>query len=449
MFLKANSLFLSRKNEIHSYITNKQDDEFPKLVEEGWDVMLGDVLQHPTLYKHYPQLYNVPIFFALSNSNEYSFYYSPSGNYLMMYGSPRLFDIRTVMLHETQHKIQAIENFGKGGDKNFIGKMIAAIGGEKVKEYFYLKSWNERLIYLEARPQGLYSFERYQQYIGSINIGGLRKYTNAQNYYDNIDEVSYSLEQLYMLDPVKSIVITFISNQQIIDNFIAVKQFMNSGRSGDEKMRQMGLNQQQIDDAKFNSYEYLLGEAESRDVQHGSLLDDEIGLYALPYTSEALEDKKITVLTKFEGDEDAPKDIYKGAVEKTKDNKYIIHLYESTTCEPILHELGHIVLDIIGREYVCANILKKLDSSIIDSFGGFEDVFCELFLCYIYKKNLSEEINYQIGERKLLNETIFDLELEVIFALKSEQSSEETLGQMLIFATKLNKLIEESEIIEA
>lgn len=449
-FIKKNSLFLDKKDKIHGYVTDKDHDVLSIYVKQGWDVMLGDVLQHPTLYKHYPQLYNVPIFYAIpTDIYENNFYYSPDANYLMMYGHPTLFDIKTVMLHEAQHKIQAIENYGKGGNKDFIGKMIQAIGGEKVKEYFFIKSWNERAISLEAKPNGKYSYEEYRKVFAGKSIKGAIIYSDAESYYANIDDVSDFLERVYLNNPMQNLAIDFIANNGVLNNYIIIKSFMDSNSSANAKLRAMGLSDKQISDAKFNSYEYLLGEVESRDVQHSSMLDDEIGYYVLPLTSEGLEGDKVTVLSKFDGEEMVLPKKYKGAVEKTDSNYYIIHLFESTTCEPLLHELGHIVCDFMGREYVFEKIIRSIDSSIIDSFGGLEEVFCELFLCFIYKLNLSETIGYQLEDRKLIDETFLDLDFKDIFLPTESHSADQTFGEMGFFVTMLNEVIQKSELIDA
>jgi len=89
-----NSIFVNkttRFRDVSDYfntVSGKRSEGILKLVKSGWDTCLSDVLKHDSLYKHYPQLYSLPIFLCYKDTNDYSFYFDPKNKYIMMYGNP-------------------------------------------------------------------------------------------------------------------------------------------------------------------------------------------------------------------------------------------------------------------------------------------------------------------------------------------------------------------------
>lgn len=86
-----------------------------------WDQVLGtgneqvgryleDVLDHPELYKAYPQLRDVNVIY---NPKTEGAYFIPSRNEI--HTGPQFVDKKEIYLHEIQHVIQDIEGFNKGG----------------------------------------------------------------------------------------------------------------------------------------------------------------------------------------------------------------------------------------------------------------------------------------------------------------------------------------------
>jgi hypothetical protein len=456
MFMKTESKFANRSKEIFAYMDSGDSDKITELLNDGWDIYLSDVLKHDTLYKHFPQLFKLPIFYAvnsksLDKSNAYSFYYNPTQNYIMIIGNAEYFDIKTTLLHETQHAIQNIEGFGTGGNQ-FLAKMIQAVGGENVKEYFYIRQSIETEFLSGAKREGVFSYEKYSSMVRKTWECDTRlekllpKIKSENTYYDNIKEVAQKIVSVYInnINDKSREEIQIFLGADITKQFEKIYGFVKSSTTVANRMLGQGYTQQQVHKIFFDTYESLLGEIESRDVAHISKLDKKIRDYLLPMTSESIEEKKITVIyDEFMVDEKIPKKI-RGAVEQNSDGKYIIHLLESASAEPMLHELGHIVGDIIGRSYIELTISNSFDINTIDSFGGLQEVFSELFLCYLVRQKLSIELNDDIDrDRKLMDKTIFDKQLNDIFYPKEQVVGDKDFMMRIEFMKKMDKLVDE------
>ena len=127
----------------------------------------------------------------------------------------------------------------------------------------------------------------------------------------------------------------------------------------------------------FQTYSNIFGELEARSVQNIAYLPTELREYLLPYTSESLDFKSFSVIINV--DEESESDFkIEGAIEKTNENKYIIHLTPQLSCVPIIHELGHLVYDIIA-------------DSGAESF--INDIYTEKYLTkFIYFRRIKERI---------------------------------------------------------
>jgi hypothetical protein len=88
----------------------------------GFGGRLGDLLDHPELFKNYPQLadMNVSAYYKKGTKRGGS----QLGNDLEMY-SKDPDDLLKVLLHETQHKVQDIEKFGRGGNPTQFASSLA------------------------------------------------------------------------------------------------------------------------------------------------------------------------------------------------------------------------------------------------------------------------------------------------------------------------------------
>jgi hypothetical protein len=78
---------------------------------------LGDIFDHPQLFKNYPNLKSLPVKLLINPE------FAPTGGFYsgtktIVLAVPDLETGRRVLLHEIQHSIQDIENFAKGSNKN-------------------------------------------------------------------------------------------------------------------------------------------------------------------------------------------------------------------------------------------------------------------------------------------------------------------------------------------
>ena len=449
MFVTEGSTFKSKQDEIYDLMNAPDlDSSLPQIeayIRDGWDVTLGQVLPHNELYKHYPKLYSLPIFYAnntkdFGEDNDYAFFFSPKG-YLFIYGNEKNFDFKTVLLHEVQHAIQEEEGFGQGGDLN-VAKMIQAFGGEGVKEFFYVTKKLEETYSKEANHDGSYSYERYLKYYNRITLGsGVKSFSiqTEEQYYSSARDMVFEMLNSYLNanDSKKKDLEEFLG-KKFCENIAVLIKFYQDGRKVVLKLRGEGLSEQQMHSVFMKNYMLLAGEIESRDVQHISQLEDDILGYALPLTSESIETKKVTAIYKdLLIDEILPNRIY-GAVENVEDGGYVVHLYESVSAIPLIHELGHIVGDYIGRNEIDVAIANNFDKSKIESVGGTSEVFCHLFKNYLSKQPLSPRILGELSDNPQFTEKedIFKDLLDQMFYPKEEEKQEE-YQKMIYYLTKL------------
>jgi hypothetical protein len=120
--------------EIHPNKTLSELDKIAGRTNPNYNVPLSSLLDHPELYKAYPQLKDLPINFEPNLRSRGSFIppreYSkmnPEGyvelktpqvvrpNLPYTLDAKRKEDILSTLLHEVQHKIQDVEGFAKGG----------------------------------------------------------------------------------------------------------------------------------------------------------------------------------------------------------------------------------------------------------------------------------------------------------------------------------------------
>lgn len=464
LFMKSNSKYADRYDEIQGYIAggNVTAGKLAELVQDGWDTYLSDVLKHPTLYKNYPQLFKLPVFYATNKLPriEYinpSFYQNPRPDFILIYGNPSDYDLKTILLHETQHAIQGIEGFATGGN-TFIARMIQAVGGSNIKTFFYLRKQIEELYKAGAVPYGDYSYEKYSVLVDKLNeaIGKhMVDIPSEQEYYKTCAEISQALLSIYtnaiqmQREAKKKISIvdligSFLKSK-ITDASEKIDKMCESASIQSHRMMAQGLTERQVNKVFFETYEALAGEIEARDTQHTSKMEESLKGYLLPLTSEAVDSEKVTVIIDdFISDEEPAQAKIKAGVEKVEDGKYIIHLLETMSSEPLLHELGHIVGDIIGMDIIVERISKAFSQETIDEFGGVGEIFCEQFLSYIAEQNISEELNYDLSNRSIEDKKLFDEELKAIFYIKSDQEQDAKLMDMLKYMTKLNEVVYES-----
>lgn len=449
MFMKVDSKFNGKEKDVFRYMGEGRqgDSDINRLVREGWDIYLSDVFHHPTLYKHYPSLFKLPIFYGVNNrdlgsDNSYNFYYTPNG-FLMIYGNQSDWDLKTVLLHEIQHAIQRIENFAQGGSPD-LSSFIQQIGGENVKKYLHTHKRLKSVYKLGATSEGRYSYERFIKLYK--DVAKIFKYSATEKqYYEDIDSAISVIINLYINETAsgKLKYDQYLGNQ--ITELIEVLKNINemAKQSYSKLVGERGLSASEIQKVIFEGYESLAGEIESRDVQHNSDIEEEILGYALPMSSESIKEEKITaIFEEIESDEKLPS-VIRGAIENIEDDRYIMHLFEGISAQPIMHELGHIVADLFGRSVVDLTITNNLNAHQIVNNGGIEETFCELFLCYLVKQNFTPRFtNDLLRGRTLMDVTIFDEEFNKMFFPKVDEAQEKAFLERLFFLKTLKELIE-------
>jgi hypothetical protein len=176
-----------------------------------------------------------------------------------------------------------------------------------------------------------------------------------------------------------------------------------------------GLRDEDIRNVLFKSYENLYGELESRSTQSSRYVDSEYKNYFYLTKWENSPIQQITVIDGIETIIDSSK--IKAAVE-TKDESYVMHFQKTISCEPILHELAHIVhdaLNTLGRSDI---IEKEFDKEII--IEDIDEFFVVKFLAYL-KENIEDNnlamdfrLNFSIRSNEKINKL-----LDEFFAEKS------------------------------
>jgi hypothetical protein len=482
IYVKADSKFADIKGDVFRMVAGNRFDTvgIENLLIRGWDIYLSDVLEHPTLYKHYPQLYKLPIFFGNNTKdmynndvpNPFSFYYSPK-KYIVLMGNRKHWDLHTVLLHETQHAIQEIEGFGQGGDVRVLAKMINSIGGENVKEYFFILKKLKNDYKNKATSLGRYSYDKYNEFLLKVKKDYKNSemyFSNEDDYYNSLDSVVFLLINHYLnlkLESTKKAYREFLSDKatEMIEK---VYRYSVSGKNAETLLLGKGLNQEDVNRVIFETYELLSGEVESRDVQHSAKLDEFILGYSTPQTSEVVNRGQFKNMTKVTAiyddllsDERLPSEIG-GALEKSGEGengkpKYTIHLYENISAKPILHELGHIIYDLVGSERINPLIFENLKSLIKisnedekpyihykegDIGVDVEEAFCEMFIGYLVRQNLSERFSINIDKGlELKEETFLDgIFEEVLNSTENTEINSEFLKR-ITFLKQLNELV--------
>lgn len=425
IFVKNDSKFVNRQTEIYEIIKDcviNDDHEIPnalapmqEIIDSGWDVTLGDVFVNTDIYKHYPKLYNLPILYCkndmpIREAGSYKYFYMPSKNpFICMFGNDEHWDMKAVLSHELQHSIQSIENFGSGGNPQ-LAQIIHIMGGEKVKRYFFLTHAIMKDMKAKCKPMGEFSFEKYKVWINKFLSMNIYQYfinpKTSEEYYENLDTILETLIRIcaYILTKKKTeedYVYKFLGE----DNALKIKEIAKIEIASEkanvyQKLKGQGFSFKEASRILFAEYALLSGEMESRDVQNTSGIDEAIKDYLEPYTSESYDKNKVTTIFEDFAFDDVPNRQIFGAVEKSGVLKYIIHLMPTFEAEVILHELSHIVGDLIGNEKVTEILSNNWTEEQIEKWGGTSELFCEHFLCYLVKSDFSADITEEILNKR-------------------------------------------------
>lgn len=458
VFIKYGSKFSERSKDIYQYLNapnGVNSEALNELLKSGWDVYLSDVFTHPTLYKHYPSLFKMPIFYAsnsissLKDNNSYRFYYTPQGKYLCIVGNPNEWDFKNVLLHEIQHAIQDIEGFATGGNTS-ISRLIQAIGGANVKNYFFIRKNIVEKYKLKANQNGKYNFDNFSKHWSKFPFHSINNITEKEYYEDCTDAVD-RLVSSYVSETAFTIVIkNYIDDDEICKCLDTLADYTTKHANAKAKLMGQGFSEKDVHKMIHASYEALLGEVEARDVQNTYIMQEELQDYLLPITSEAILDENINVFFDKTSSSPVIPAVVKGAVETTLEDKYIIHLFPNFSSRPLLHELGHILCDVIGKDIVAKRIFDSFgDQSIID-LGGTDEIFCELFLCYLSRQPFPSRVINDLRKGRVDNDkfgcdknalTIFEDEFNAVFHPTEDDEKNRAFMSRILFVQKMNDLL--------
>jgi hypothetical protein len=321
---------------------------------------------------------------------------------------------------------------------------------ETAEEYLFLKETAFRLFKKEVESNYEKWYNEYTVNLASskhfeqININNVEGFKREfKRIYETISALYIQLVNSSIINPI----ILYVP-KNILDIFDKLKQVHEKTKTAVGRLSSQGYSNQEINRILFNAYESLSGEIEARNVQQISKLDAEMQDYFVPLSSESIQDEKVGVIyDEMVSDEIFPTKIV-GAIEKTKEDLYIIHLNWANTPKPILHEIGHLLHDLLNTDtltdYVgnkIKNELPNLDYENNSNLIG--EIFCDLFLGYLERLNLSEEFTYEISvEIKYKDIRIFDQDFDNVFLAKEDSKSDNEMMKMLQFLKKLNESIQ-------
>ncbi len=315
----------------HTYGNN----DFSSIMDEL--PFLSDVLLHPTLYKEYPFLAYIKCFYGVQdvNSHEYRHFCDDSKNLIVSFCNPSDFHKHTVMLHEIQHAIQHKEGWGLGGNK-----FLSSIGMESTESLrIFIKSLNTvKDVFQnisEIRLQPIVEFFKLER--------NTKKSELAIKYFQYC--IQKQIQKSVISSEVAALSNVFDNNEfeKIYDAINNAHEVLSLGKAYAERLRSQGYSKNEIYLKVFKAYEMLFGEMEARYTQKSGLSEN-FKDYFYPFSAETYKDEDLILYTDNYKILKAKKKNFLSAIE-TLNGQYTLHLRTIMTCEPIIHELGHILYD--------------------------------------------------------------------------------------------------------
>lgn len=144
---------------------------------EDYNGRLGDVLTHDKLFEVYPELRNYPVKLGLGDEQQGGRFYEDTGE-IEAHG-PREVDVRSVLLHEVAHAIQAIEGHARGGGLE-LGEIYE---GENVRHWQelvrkaqqQLDPDDRRMIELQRGLTFAAQYEHYRRIAGEVEARNVQE----------------------------------------------------------------------------------------------------------------------------------------------------------------------------------------------------------------------------------------------------------------------------------
>lgn len=395
------------------------------LLNQGYNGRLSDILEHDTLYRYYPELASLPLVFAYNKSN--TFYYSHSSErfqFINITGDEKNHNILSILLHETQHAIQRIENFATGGNSDFANFVIA-LGGKQVRSIFASIFNFQKFVSTQVNTEELYLEFRSAIEQISANSPSSRQYKSIilndlmptySSFLQNTNSAAFYL--IYLITDTKvfneGAIISFLETyygDEVYDMFEKIKDSIDGANRASEKLLSEGFTREDVRIINFNTYQNLLGEMEARGTQHQMRIPLNLTNYFFLSEYEKSPTKSIAVI----GGQYIERDVSKifGACEKGSDGRYILHFKKNISAEPFLHELGHIVHDIL-KEIGFGQILKnEYDKEILSD--DYDEFFVNVFLGYLadnYKDTYIGQdliMNFSIKKNEVIYQILDDI----------------------------------------
>jgi hypothetical protein len=395
-------------------------------VGSGYRGRLAEVFSHPTLFDYYPKLALMPIVYYYGEaSGSEQFYFSPDerGGFININGSKRSGDSLSILLHEIQHFVQHQEGFATGGNL-FLAQFVASVGSSAVRKIFACINRMERYFreYLytdDARLGLIYAFEETNAKTNSskqIKKQILDILKDKDEYKFKYKTINFYLV-LFVAeqgDFTTSEIVTYLESK-ITNPEVIYELFENisNGYSESKKYRKILVSEGYKDDEYdehgnlikigdvgrilFQGYENLYGEMESRSVQASRFVESEFKNYFYLTKWENTPIQQLTVIDGVEEVIDCDK--IEAAVEK-KDDDYVLHFKKEKSCEPFLHELGHIVHDILDKLGYKDRIKAQFDKDLYSD--NLDEYFVNKFLGYLKSR---------VDESGIINDLRYKLEL--------------------------------------
>jgi hypothetical protein len=425
---------------------NKSEIPFVSLVLNGYNNRLKDVVKFDTAYELYPKLTEVFSIVAGGKDGEFNdqYYFSDGSpeTLVLMRGQVDPNRLIFILLHEVQHYIQKIEGFSNGGN-TYLASIINTIGGNNTKLYINTLSSFVDLVKLKIETIDL---AKLQSDVSLLKESELDNYVSSLDFIRQFyEEFCYGLLNLYSKGHNKSII------KRILENYfdsVYVKLFDEVYNTSKEVLNKnqdlirKGWTVSDIYMLNFQTYKAILGEVESRFVQVTNRMDESLSDYFGLYTSEVIDPQKVTVLNDSILEDDGKKIV--AAIEEA-DGRYIIHLPEEySNSVNILHELGHIMYDIL----VDSQVINPLDPYIEQNAkkSGYElseEYICDNFVDFIHRKKIDEGLTTDLDDnRTIKNFTLFDSYFESVLFNNTIIVDEFQFSKMIDFVNILIDKIE-------
>ena len=123
---------------------------------------LGEIFNHPKLFKQYPQLKNLDVNFKFDKNDNSLGFFSPGGigrNPSIGINTAKVDitkvnELKDILLHEIQHAVQELEGFAVGANSKYIPeKVITKLGGE-IKDIKIKAAANENILRTKIAKSG-------------------------------------------------------------------------------------------------------------------------------------------------------------------------------------------------------------------------------------------------------------------------------------------------------